>query len=130
MFYIDDGHQARFEDALRASGGLKAEGKIDTYYGASLYLLTGLTGAWARLSRYVEPGCLDFAEMLENVVLSSGEEIIVRLAGNFYNGSFWTEAGLTPWDMVASLDGDCLNLVACAFRLRAARLEEKTLFAA
>lgn len=130
MFYIDEKHKERFEAALRASGGLKADGKVDAYYGASLYLLTGLAGAWARLARFVELGCLDFQEMLENVVLSSGEEIVVRLAGNFYNGGFWTEAGLTPWDMVAYLDGDFLNLVSCAFRLRAARLEEKTLFAA
>lgn len=130
MFYIDNEHKGRFEAVLRASGALKADGKIEAYYGASLYLLTALSGAWARLSRYVEPGCLDFQEMLENVVLSSGEEIVVRLAGNFYNGGFWSEAGLTPWDMVASLDGDCLNLVACAFRLRAARLTADVLFAA
>lgn len=130
MFYIDGKHKERFEAALRASGALKTGGKIDAYYGASLYLLTGLTGAWARLARYVEPSCLDFQEMLDNVVLSSGEEIIVRLAGNFYNGGFWTEAGLTPWDIVSSLDGDCLNIVACAFRLRAARLTSEALFAA
>lgn len=89
-----------------------------------------LTGAWARLARYVEPGCLSFAGMLENVVLSSGEEIIVRLVGNFYNGGFWGETGLTPWDMVSSLDGDCLNLVACAFRPRTARLTYEALFTA
>ncbi|WP_195985399.1 hypothetical protein [Clostridium sp. D33t1_170424_F3] len=130
MFYIDEMHKERFEDALRASGALKEDGKIEAYYGASLYLLTALTGAWARLARYVEPGCIDFPEMLDNVVLSSGEEIIVRLAGNFYNGGFWSEAGLTPWDIVSSLDGDCLNIVACAFRLRAARLTADTLFAA
>lgn len=130
MFYIDGKHNERFEAALRASGGLKAGGKVDAYYGASLYLLTGLAGAWARLARYVEPGCLDFQGMLENVVLSTGEALIVRLAGNFYNGGFWNEAGLTPWDMVSSLDGDCLNLVACAFRLRAARLTYEALFAA
>lgn len=122
MFYIDGKHRERFEGALAASGALETSGKIDAYYGASLYLLTGLTGAWARLARYVEPGCLDFQEMLDNVALSSGEQIIVRLAGNFYNGGFWTDAGLTPWDMVASLDGDYMNLVACAFRLRASRL--------
>lgn len=130
MFYIDDKHKERFEAALRASGALETGGKIDAYYGASLYIITGLAGAWARLARYVEPGCLGFQEMLDNVALSSGEEIIVRLAGNFYNGSFWAEAGLAPWDMVSSLGGDYLNLVACAFQLRAARLTAEVLFAA
>lgn len=122
MFYIDEKHEQRLNDALRGSGAIKEGGRVDAYMGASLYLLTALPGTWGRLKRYVEPGCLDFAEMLENVVLSTGEEIIVRLAGNFYNGGFWSDAGLTPWDIVASLDGNCVALVACALWLRSSRL--------
>nr|DAL85280.1 MAG TPA: Protein of unknown function (DUF2538) [Caudoviricetes sp.] len=115
MFYIDDGHRARFEDALRASGALKTDGKISAYYGASLYLLTGLTGAWPRLSQYVELGCIDFPEILDNVVLSSGERLIVQLAGNFYNGGFWEAS---PLDLVGELDVESFALCLEALRAR------------
>jgi hypothetical protein len=119
MFFIDDEHMDRLLAALQKTGAIKPDGRIDSYYGASLYLLTGLKYAWPRLQKYVCSGYIDFKPMLQSG-LSSGEAIIVRMAGNFYNGGFWD--GTTPFDIVSTLDEEHRELALTAMILRPMRL--------
>lgn len=63
-------------------------------------------------------GYIDIDGMLNELPLSSGEVLVVRLAGNLYNGGFWTG---TPLDLVSDLDremsGLCINrLFSCSRR--------------
>lgn len=58
--------------------------------------------------------------------LSSGERLIVELAGNFYNGGFFD--GYKPSDIIEKLDADTVELVARAFVLRRQRIDVNTIF--
>lgn len=119
MLYMKSGHLNKLLEALNRTNAIKENGRIDSYYGASLYLLTGLEYAWPRLKKHVHPGYIDFEPML-NSGLSSGEAIIVRLAGNFYNGGFWN--GMTPFDVMNTLDAGMFDMAMTATMLRKRKL--------
>ncbi len=92
--------------------------RLSAYYGASLFLLTGLE-TWPMLRRFCA-GYIDIDGMLSELPLSSGEALVVRLAGNLYNGGFWTG---TPLDLVSELDRERSELCINALRLRRGRLK-------
>jgi len=54
--------------------------------------------------------------MVKRVVLSSGEKLIVGLAGNLFNGDMCVK--LTPLDLVGRLDRDTWEMVLTAFSIR------------
>lgn len=79
-------------------------------------LLTGLN-SWPMLRRFCA-GYIDIDGMLNKLPLSSGEALVVRLAGNLYNGGFWTG---TPLNLVSDLDRKMSQLCIDALLLRRAR---------
>lgn len=117
--FLSPEHMAYFISALEQTDKVRSDGRIDAYYGASLFLLTGLEYAWPRLRKYVSVDCIDHGAMLDEVCLSRGEVLIVRLAGNLYNGGFWQDS---PWDLVAETDEECFALALEGLRLRKGRL--------
>lgn len=122
MFYSDDNHPARLREALALTGAVKADGRIASDFGASLYLLTGLPSVYGRARKFMGRGYIDFGSLLAQLALSSGEEILVSLAGNLYNGSFF--AGYTPLDIISACDSDTVQLACAALLLRKSRLCE------
>lgn len=90
--------------------------RLSSYYRASLFLLTGLN-SWSMLRRFCA-GYIDIDGMLNKLPLSSGEALVVRLAGNLYNGGFWTG---TPLNLVSDLDRKMSQLCIDALLLRRAR---------
>lgn len=54
------------------------------------------------------------------MALSGGEKILVELAGNLYNGSFFI--GYTPEDIVSQCDSDMVELAVTAIWLRKQKL--------
>ena len=58
--------------------------------------------------------------------LSSGENILVALAGNFYNGGFFRD--YTPSDIIGHCDAGMVDLVARAMRLRKQTINVNTIF--
>jgi len=111
-----DGHREEFQLALSQTRAVYPNGKINPEYGTALYLLTGLEGTWPRLSQYVTMDGIDHCKMVKRVVLSSGEKLIVGLAGNLFNGDMCVK--LTPLDLVGRLDRDTWEMVLTAFDLR------------
>ncbi len=122
MFYSDENHEARFREALALTGAIKEDGHIEAYFGASLYLLTGLPYVYGRAKKFLGAGYIDFGSMLAQLALSSGEEIAVSLAGNLYNGSFF--AGYTPLDIISTCDGPTVQLACSALLFRKSRVME------
>lgn len=92
-------------------------GRISAYYGGSLFLLTGLESSWPRLRPFCT-GYIDCDGMLDGLPLSSGERLVVRLAGNLYNGGFWDGS---PADLASELDDQCFRLCLIALWLRRSR---------
>lgn len=120
MKYFNDSHKARFEEALSLSGAVDNTGRISSYFGASLYLLSGLEYVYPRAKRFITNNCIDFEPMLNGLGLSTGEQIVVALAGNLYNGSFFER--YTPVDLLDYTDGETFELVLNALLLRKSRL--------
>lgn len=94
-------------------------GRINPYWGASLYLLSALT-RWPEL-RFAVIGedYMAFVAVKEAFQLSQNERIIVELAANFYNAGLF---GMPGFEMVYATCDTAFNLILEAFRLRRAKL--------
>ena len=120
MIFKDNKHAQQWEEAVSAAGAVRDDGTIKGDFGASLYILTGLPGVYSRAQQHIHPGYIDFEPML-NAGLSTGEHILVALAANLYNGSYFDR--FTPIDIVSYCDADGVELATQALRLRKQRLD-------
>lgn len=85
MIFMDDRHAEEWADAIDRAGAHRDDDTVNLYYGASLFVITGIPGLYERVKRHIHNNAIDFEAMLE-MGLSSGESVLVALAGNFYNG--------------------------------------------
>lgn len=113
--FRDSEHAERWEAAIKASGAVRSDGTVTGDLGASLFILTGLPSVYSRAEQHIHHGWIDFEAILR-MPLSTGEGILVSLAGNLYNGGFFD--GYTPEDIVSHCDSDMVELAAEAIRLR------------
>ncbi|WP_295761211.1 hypothetical protein [uncultured Oscillibacter sp.] len=125
MIFNSSDHAERFAAAIQTAGAVRDDDTIKGDYGASLYILTGLPGVYSRAQQHIHHGYIDFEPML-NMGLSTGETILVALAGNLYNGGFFDR--YTPEDIVSYCDTDGVLLAARALTLRKQRLDINTVF--
>lgn len=117
--FIDSAHAHRFEVALKTAGAIRSDGAVKVDFGASLYILTGITSAYDRIEQHIHPGYIDFEAIL-HMGLSRGETILAALAGNLYNGGFFDR--YTPLDIVSHCDPDGVALATQALAIRKQRL--------
>ena len=122
---MDKEHAERFKNALRVAGAIMNDGTVRGDFGASLYILTGLPGVYDQVWRHIHNGWLDFEQMLD-LPLSSGERILVALAGNLYNGGFFD--GYTPMDIIGCGDNTTVGLALNAIRMRKQKLRCRDFF--
>ena len=59
MIIIDSSHAERLESALHMAGAIRDNGTVNTDFGASLYILTGLPGVYDRAQQHIHHGWLD-----------------------------------------------------------------------
>ena len=94
-------------------------GRINPYWGASLYLLSALT-RWPELRiAVIGEDYMAFTAAKEAFNLSQNERIVVELAANFYNAGNWEMPG---FEMVYATCDTAFELILEAFRLRRAKL--------
>ena len=118
--FRNEEHEAAFLSAMKrekAISGDSPKRPIGSYFGASLYLLSSLE-PWAKFHPYLD-GCIDFTGIFEHVPLSGVEQIVVRLAANFYNPAFWSSS---PFDLALQPDDVTFEIVLEAFRLRRSKI--------
>lgn len=125
MIFIDSDHAERFGAAIETAGAVRDDDTIKGDFGASLYILTGLPSVYKRVEQHVHHSYIDFEPML-HMGLSTGETILVSLAGNLYNGGFFDR--YTPQDIVSYCDTDGVLLAARALTLRKQRLDINTIY--
>lgn len=93
VFFKSEGHKQRLLAAMQEIGKIDAgfghsfTGKFDPEYASALYILTADLGTWQKSQDYVSQTGIDFEAMIEEVDLSSGYSILVRLAGNLFSGN-------------------------------------------
>lgn len=125
MIFRDSDHAERFAAAIQTAEAVRDDDTIKGDYGASLYILTGLPSVYSRARQHIHHGYIDFEPML-NMGLSTGETILVALAGNLYNGGFFDR--YTPEDIVSYCDTDGVLLAARALTIRKQRLDINTIY--
>jgi hypothetical protein len=119
MFKSEE-HKTRFLEAMQSIGKIY-DGKLDQEYGAALYLLTSHPSVWNKTRPYVFGDGIDFELILEEVVLSGGEWVVIKWAGNL----FGQDQHIDPTELMR-LDRDNFEAAINALRLRRdpMRLEE------
>lgn len=127
MIFRDSSHAERWEAIIKASGAVKSNGTVNGDLGASLFILTGLASVYDRAEQHIHYGWIDFEAILR-MPLSTGEGILVSLAGNLYNGGFFD--GYTPEDIVSHCDSDMVELAVEAIRLRKQKVFYSEVFGA
>lgn len=119
--YVRPEHEAAFLSELQRIPHIvnPESGRINPYWGASLYLLSALT-RWPELRIAVIGGdYMAFTAAMEAFNLSQNERIVVELAANFYNAGNWEMPG---FKMVYATCDTAFELILEAFRLRRAKL--------
>lgn len=117
--YKSPEHEAAFLSELQRVPHIvnPESGRINPYWGASLYLLSALT-RWSELRiAVIGEDYMAFTAAKEAFNLSQNERIIVELAANFYNAGCWEMPG---FEMVYATCDTAFTLILEAFRLRRA----------
>lgn len=119
--YKSPEHEAAFLSELQRIPSIvnPESGRINPYWGASLYLLSALT-RWPELRiAVIGDDYMAFAAAKEAFNLSQNERIVVELAANFYNAGLFCMPG---FEMVCATCDTAFALILEAFRLRRAKL--------
>ena len=119
--YKSPEHEAAFLSELQRIPHIvnPESGRVNPYWGASLYLLSALT-RWPELRvAVIGEDYMMFTAAKEAFNLSQNERIIVELAAAFYNAGLWEMPG---FEMVCATCDTAFALILEAFRLRRAKL--------
>ena len=100
MIFRSDKHAEQWAEAIDRAGAVNQDDTVSAYFGASIYILTGIPFLYDRVKKHIHRDYIDFEAVL-NSGISSGERILVALAGNLYNGGFFDN--YTPWDIACAL---------------------------
>lgn len=84
IYFKSEGHKQRLLTAMQSIGKIYG-GKLDPEYAAALYILTADAGTWESTQTFVYGDGINIEGMLGG--LSSGETIMLQLAGNLFNGN-------------------------------------------
>lgn len=125
MIFRDDTHAEQWAEAIDRAGALRDDDTVNPYYGASLFIITGIPGLYKRVERHIHNNWIDFEPILQ-MGLSTGESILVSLAGNFYNGGFFDR--YTPSDIINHCDAGMIELAAKALLMRKKRIDVNTIY--
>lgn len=115
--YKSPEHEAAFLSELQQIPHIvnPESGRVNPYWGASLYLLSALT-RWPELRiAVIGDDYMAFSAAKEAFNLSQNERIVVELAANFYNAGLFCMPG---FEMVCATCDTAFALILEAFRLR------------
>lgn len=125
MIFRSDKHAEQWAEAIDRAGTVNQDDTVSAYFGASIYILAGIPFLYDRIKKHIHRDYIDFEAILDSGI-SSGERILVALAGNLYNGGFFDN--YTPWDIACSLDAGMVELAATAIWLRKQRIDINTIY--
>lgn len=126
MIFKDDRHAEQWAEAIDRAGAHRDDDTVNPYYGASLFLITGEPDLYERLEQYIHNGWIDFEAIMNTCGLSTGERILLGLAGNLYNGGFFDS--YTPLDIVNYCDAGMTELALKGLWLRKQKININTIF--
>ena len=86
LYFKSPEHKQRWLQVMQESGRASVAG-FDCEWGAALYILTTDEHLWRQAKGYMSPSVLDIEEMLNTFDLTAGTSVLIRLAGNLFNGN-------------------------------------------
>ena len=111
--FINDKHRTRFYEAIKPHVYLQNNQQFcDQEYGAALLLLTSPL-LWQFAEAYIQDHRIDFDGLLQAGYLSSSEALMIKLAGNLFNG----QLSVDPVEF-GIFDPDNFELAITAIQLR------------
>ena len=126
MMFLNEEHKEEWAAAIEKAGALTDYDTVKGDFAASLFIITGIPGLYRRAEKHVHDGWLDILAMVDGLGLSTGERILVGLAGNLYNGGFGDLCH--PMDIIAYCDGEMVELATRAIRMRKQSVNINTIF--
>lgn len=117
IYFKSEAHKERFISAMQehiydADLGTGASQFLDQEYAAAFYVLCADNQLWERAQSYIESG-IRFEELLQQVDLSGGYQVLVRWAANLFNGSGY----INPIELMR-LDESNFKIAMAAVSLR------------
>lgn len=106
------GHRNRFLDTL-VKLGVVYDGSPDIEFASALYILTADVSTFKKASEYITQDGIAIARMIKEVDFSGGYYVLIKLAGNLFNG----EQHLDPLELM-KLDEANLQVAFTAILLR------------
>lgn len=88
MIFRSDKHAEQWAEAIDRVGALcNQDDTVSAYFGASIYILTGMPFLYDRIKKHIHRDYIDFEAILDNGI-SSGERILVALPEIFTTDDF------------------------------------------
>lgn len=115
IFFRSDEHKTRFLESLAQIDKIY-NGTLDTEYATALYILTSHLSTWNKVQSYVSCEGIDIEEMLEEVDLTGGESVLIKLAGNLFN----SQTHIDPIELLR-LDEANFHIALISLKLRRTR---------
>lgn len=113
VFFKSAGHKQRFLNIMQQLGKVYG-GKYDEEYAAALYILTSALGIWEKAEGYVDRSGIDFDVMLGEEHFTTGQAVLIRLAGNLFSG----DQHVDPHEFYGTLDDENFVVALEALQLR------------
>jgi hypothetical protein len=119
IFFTSPDHKQRFLTVMQRLGKID-DGRLNQEYGAALYILTASHSLWQKSQAYVERHAIDIEAMLAEIDVSHGYAVLLKLAGNLFNG----EHHIDPVEFMR-LDANNFTVALTALQIRRASLHEQ-----
>ena len=116
IFFKSPAHRQRFIPAMQQIGKIYG-GRLDSEYGAALYVLTADLDTWEQAQAYVDRDGIDFEALLAEGEFSGGYTALIQLAGNLFND----RTACSPVDLMR-LDESNFTVALTALQVRRASL--------
>ncbi len=117
IIFTDKQHPSRMIALLKQTQKINESSQnVDIEYGTAAYLLSAKEDTYNKAKYFVGHDGIDFRKMMIKNDFSSGDKIMVKLAGNLFNGSY--KAEVSPQSLINVLDEENFKVALCAISMR------------
>lgn len=91
IYFKSEDHKSRLLAAMQDMGKIWENGRLNSEYAATLYILTADQSTWLKVHDYIEGDEIRFKEIFEEVDFGGGYSVLIHLAAHLFNSQFHIE---------------------------------------